>query len=64
MQNVEELLCPEQPLTEGGRIALRDTLDQLQHKETLIAALDAKILESLVNDEEVEAEVLQAEEIH
>ena len=64
LQNVEELLRPEQPLTEGGSIALRDTLDQLQRKETLIAALDAKILESLVNDEEVEAKVLQAEEIH
>ena len=27
LQNVEELLRPEQPLTEGGSIALRDTLD-------------------------------------
>ena len=43
---------------------MRDTLDQPQRKENLIAALDAKILELLVNDEEVEAEVFQAEEIH
>ena len=64
LQNVEELLRPEQSLTEGDSIALQDTLDQLQRKESLIAALDGKILESLVNDEEVEAEVLQAEEIH
>ena len=60
LQNVEALLRLVQPLTEGGSIALRDTL----HKETLIAALDAKILELLVNNEEVEAKVLQAEEIH
>jgi len=62
LQNVEELLRPEQPLTEGDSITLQDTLDQLQRKESLIAVLDAKILELLVDNEEVEAEVLQAEE--
>jgi len=45
LQNVEELIRPEQPLTEGDSITFRDTLDQLQRKESLIAA---KILESLV----------------
>ena len=64
LQNVEELLRPEQPLTEGDSITLRDILDQLHRKESLIAALDAKILESLVDVGEVEAKVLQAEEVH
>jgi len=38
--------------------------ETLQHKEGLISALDDKILESLINDDEVKAEVLQAEEIN
>ena len=37
--------------------------EQLQRKEGLISALDATILESLDNEEEIEAEVLQAENI-
>ena len=62
LQNLNELVRSEQPLTEGDNITLRDTLDQLQHKEGLIVCLDAKILELLTDDEEVEE--LQAEEIN
>ena len=61
LQNIDELLRSEQPLTECDTIALRDMHEQLQRKEGLISALDAKILESIDNDEEIEAEVLQAE---
>ena len=64
LQGVDELLRSEHPPTEGDIIVLRDTLDQLQRKEGLISALDAKILESLNNDDEIEAEVLQTEEVN
>ena len=62
LQNVDELLGSEQPLTQGDNIALRDMQKQLKHKAGLISTLDAKILESLDNEEEIEAEVLQAED--
>ena len=42
---------------------LRDLHEQLQRKHDLITALDAKILEALNNDDEIEAEILQTEEI-
>ena len=63
LQSVDELLRSNQPLTEDVTITLRDMHEQLQRKEGLISALDAKILETLDNDEEIESEVLQAEDI-
>lgn len=64
LQNVNELLTAEGPLTPSITISLRDMHEQLKRKETLIAALDATILAALENDDEIEAEVLQTEEIH
>ena len=64
LQGVDELLRSEHPPTEGDTIVLQDTLDQLQCKEGLISALDANILESLNNDDKIEAEVLQTEEVN
>ena len=63
LRNVDELLGSEQPLTQGDNITLRDMHEQLKRKAELISTLDAKILESLDNEEEIEAEVLQAEDI-
>ena len=61
LQGVDKLLRSEHRPTEGDIIVLRDRLDQLQG---LTSALDAKILESLNNDDEIEAEVLQTEEVN
>ena len=63
LQSVDELLrSVEKPLTDDVTITLRDMHEQLQRKEGLISALDAKILDALDNDEEIESEVLQAED--
>jgi len=61
---LKKLLWSEQSLTEGDNITLWDTLDQLHHEESLVSALDVKILESLTNDDKVEAKVLQTEEFN
>ena len=61
LQGIDKLLRSEHRPTDGDIIVLRDRLDQLQG---LISALDAKILESLNNDDEIEAEVLQTEEVN
>ena len=50
------------PLTADQIVTLKDLHEQLQRKHTLITALDEKILETLDNDEEIEAEILQTEE--
>ena len=63
LQNVDKLVGSEQPLTEGDTISLQDMHEQLQHKEGLISAVDVTILKSLDNEEQFEAEVLQAENI-
>ena len=50
-------------LTTDQIATLRDLHEQLSCKDSLIAALDTKILEALENDEEIEAEIVQTEEI-
>ncbi|XP_065897328.1 uncharacterized protein [Dysidea avara] len=50
------------PLSNDNVVALRDLHEQLQRKQDLITALDAKILEATKGDDEILAEVLQAEE--
>ena len=43
---------------------LKDLYEQLERKQELIASLDAKILDGTTNDEDIEAEILQSEEIN
>ena len=43
--------------------SLRDLHEQLQRKQDMISALDTRIITAIENDEEIEAEILQAEEI-
>ena len=64
LQSVEECLSTTtSPLTTDQIATLRDLHEQLTRKDSLIAALDTKILEALENDEEIEAEIVQTEEI-
>ena len=63
LQSVDECLSTTTPLTADQIATLRDLHEQLNRKNSLIAALDTKILEALDKDEEIETEILQAEEI-
>ena len=63
LQNVDECLDTPPPITADKMATLRDLHEQLQRKHDLITALDAKILEALNVDDEIEAEILQTEEI-
>ena len=64
LQSADELLTNLQPpLSEINVASLRDLHEQLRRKQDMISALDTKILEAIENDEEIEVEVLQAEEV-
>ena len=63
LQSADELLINPQPLSEINVASLRDLHEQFRRKQDMISALDTKILEAIENDEEIEAEVLQAEEV-
>ena len=62
LQSAKELLSSTEPLSNDNVVTLRDLHEQLQRKQDLITALDAKILEATKGDDEIVAEVLQAEE--
>ena len=64
LQSAEELLTSTETLSNDNVAVLRDIHEQLQHKQDLITVLDTKILEATEgdDDDEIEAEVLQAEE--
>jgi len=51
------------PLSEDQIATLKDLHDQFERKQELISSLDAKILEGITDDTEIEAEILQTEEI-
>lgn len=51
-------------LSEDNTATLKDFYEQLQRKEELIAPLDAKILEATVENDAIEAEILQTEKIN
>jgi len=51
------------PHTADQTATLRDLHEQLYHKNTVIATLDTKILESLDDDNEIETEIVQTNEI-
>ena len=65
LQSVDECLAATTTtaLTIDQIVSLRDLHEQLSRKDSLISALDAKILEAMDNDEEIETEILQTEEI-
>ena len=58
------ILNDAQELTYDNIATLKDLHEQLQRKQELISWLDAKILEATTDEEEIEAEVLQTEEIN
>ena len=62
--SVNELLDSPDALSEDNIATLKDYYDQFQRKEELITALDAKILEATVEEDAIQAEVLQTEEIN
>jgi len=64
LQNLTETLNTAQLLNPDYIATLKDFHEQLQRKQELISGLDAKILETVTDDEEIEAEVLQTEEIN
>ena len=63
LQSVGEILSSTEPLNDDNVTTLRDLLEQLQRKQDLISELDGKILEA-TKEEDIEAEVLQAEETY
>ena len=63
LQAVTEILNGAQPLSEANTAALKDLHEQLERKKELISSLDARILEATTEESEIEAEVLQAEEV-
>jgi len=63
LQSADELFEATQPLSEDKVAALKDLYEQLQRKHEVISALDAKILDAIEGDEQIEAEVLQTEDI-
>ncbi|XP_065900135.1 uncharacterized protein [Dysidea avara] len=64
LQSLPEILINAQDLTDDSVATLKDLHEQLQRKQELISGLDAKILEATTDEEEIEAEVLQTEEIN
>ena len=64
LASVNDLLASPDALSEDNKATLTDFYEQLQRKEELIAPLDAKILEATVEDDAIEAEILQTEEIN
>ena len=58
----ESLSEAHSPLNEDQIATLKDLHDQLDRKQELISALDAKILKGITEDTEIEAEALQTEE--
>ena len=63
LQTLNETLSEaHSPLNEDQIATLKDLHDQLDRKQELISALDAKILKGITEDTEIEAEVLQTEE--
>ena len=64
LQTLAELLDSEHPPNEDNLPALKDLHKQLQRKEELISGLDAKILEGITSDDDIEAKILQTEEIN
>ena len=63
LQQVDECLSSTTPFTADDIATLKDLHEQLTRKDSLITPLDTKILESLDNDEELEAEIVQTEEV-
>ena len=64
LQSLPEILIYAQELTDDNVATLKDLHEQLQRRQELISGLDAKILEATKAEEEIEAEVLQTEEIN
>ena len=65
LQTLAETLSEAHPpLSEDQIATLKDLHDQFERKQELISSLDAKILEGITDDAEIEAEILQTEEIN
>ena len=64
LQILTDTLNESHPLNEDAITTLKDLYEQLERKQELISNLDAKILEGTSDDSELEAEILQTEEIN
>ena len=63
LKQVDECLSSTTPFTADDIATLKDLHEQLTRKDSLITPLHTKILESLDNDEELKAEIVQTEEV-
>ena len=64
LQNLDEHLNKQEPLSKEDSATLKDIYDQLEWKEEVISRLDAKILKGITNDDDIEKEIVETEEIH
>ena len=64
LQTLTDTLNEAHPLNEDAIATLKHLYEQLERKRELISNLDAKILEGISDDSELEAEILQTEEIN
>jgi len=63
LQSADELFDTTQHLSKDNVAALKDLHEQLQWKQEVISAVDVKVLDAIKSDEQIEAEVLQTEDI-
>ena len=64
LQTLTDTLNEAHPLNDDAIATLKHLYEQLERKRELISKLDVKILEGISDDCELEAEILQTEEIN
>jgi len=64
LQALTETLNDVQPFSEDKIATLKDLHAQLERKQELISNLDVKILKGTTDNTEIEAEIMQTEEIN
>lgn len=62
-RKIDDIFKTEAPVTDSQVSILTSALEQLNQKKTQISQLDAQIAESIETPEDLETEILQAEEI-
>ena len=62
-RKIEDIFEADTPMTDSQISTLTSALEQLNQKKTQISQLDVQIAESIENAEDLETEILQAEEV-
>ena len=62
-KKIDDIFGTEAPVTDLQLSTLTSALEQLNQKKTQISQLDAQIVESIETSEDLETEILQAEEV-